>query len=332
LATFVTGGTGFIGTKLVRRLHERGETVHLLTRAFSDVTGLPGEGIVMFRGDVTDRQSLRPGMSGCDKVFHLAGYARNWAADPAVYHAVNVDGLVNVAEVALECGVARFVCTSTCLTFGPSDGGIVDERTPRKTNVFLTEYERTKYLAEVEAAKLAERGLHIVTVNPTRVYGPGKMTEGNSVVRMIEMYLCGRFPLIPGRGTEIGNYVYVDDLVDGHLKAMDRGKVSEKYLLGGENVSFDGFFQLLSRVTGKKSPRFHLPRGLGRMFARLEEWRAKAFGSYPLITPGWMETFLADWAFSSAKAVAELGYAPRGLREGLQLTCNWLASGKPEPA
>jgi nucleoside-diphosphate-sugar epimerase len=332
LATFVTGGTGFIGRKLVRSLNEQGETVHLLSRTSSDITGLPEEGVEIFRGDVTDRPSLHAPTCGCDKVFHVAGYAHNWARDPAVYYAVNVDGLKNVAEEALACGVGRLVFTSTCLTFGPSNGCVVDEQTPRKTNVFLTEYERTKYLAEVEAAKFAQRGLCILTVNPTRVYGPGRMTEGNSVARMIDRYLRGRFPVIPGRGTEMGNYVYVDDLVDGHLKAMARGRAGEKYILGGENISFDGFFQLLGRLTGRRPPRFHLPPRLAKLFARLEEWRAHVIGRYPLITPGWMETFLGDWAFSSGKAVSELGYTYRELREGLELTCNWLASGKPEPA
>jgi farnesol dehydrogenase len=332
VATFVTGGTGFIGSNLVRKLVSAGETVHLLAREHSNLSGLMGAGVRIFRGDVTDVGSLRAAAEGCHTVFHLAGYARNWAPDPAVYAQVNVQGFRNAAQVALDAGVGRFVLTSTCMTLGPSDGQPVDEGTPRRTQVFLTEYERTKYLAEVEAEKLVAGGLALVIVNPTRVYGPGRLTEGNSVTRMVDMFLRGRFPAILGKGTEVGNYVHVDDAVDVHLKAAQRGRVGQKYLAAGENCSLRDFFALVAELSGRRPPRFRLPAAAVRLFGRLEELKAKAFGTYPLITPGWVETFLRDWAVSNRKAVEELGCVFRPLREGLAETIAWLGANREDEA
>jgi len=332
LATFVTGGTGFIGSKLVGRLRQDGEIVHLLARKTSDLTGVAGEGVEVFYGDLGDLDALRAATAGCRRAFHLAAYARNWAPECDTYYRVNVEGFANVATAALETGVERMVWTSTCLTVGPSNGHVVDESSPRLTDEFLTDYERTKYLAEARAAEFVARGLPVVIVNPTRVYGPGRLTEANSATLLVQMFLRGRFPIIPGRGDEIGNYVFVDDVVEGHLAAMARGRVGERYLLAGENASLTEFFQVLSELSGRRPPRFHVPRWLIRRYSHIELWRARLFGSYPLITPGWMATFLTDWAVSNRKAVTELGCTFRGLREGLAATCDWLAKeGTREP-
>jgi farnesol dehydrogenase len=325
---FVTGGTGFIGRRLVLKLLGDGERVHILSRRWSDLAGLQREGARIFCGDVTDGSSLSPAMADCRRVFHLAGYARNWAPDPAIYVQVNVEGLRNVAEVALEHGVERMVFTSTSLTFGPSNEGTVDEQT-RRTAPFFTDYERTKALAEEEGEKFVQRGLPLVIVNPTRVYGPGKMTEGNSVTRMVEMFRHGKFPAILGKGEEIGNYAHVDDVVEGHRLAMTTGRIGQKYILGGEDCSLNRFFALVSEFTGRRPPRFHIPPVCARAFAAIQELKARIFGGHPLVCRPWVELFLRDWAFSSGKAAAELGYGCRSLREGLAETCRWLNDGKP---
>lgn len=325
---FITGGTGYIGRYLVRRLLADGSRIHLLCRHQSDLTGLQREGVRVFRGDVTDRASLVRAMTGARRVFHLAGYAANWARDPEVYFQVNVVGLRNVAEVALEQKIERVVFTSTSLTFGPSSGEDVDEKTVRSVP-FFTDYERTKSLAEREAERFVQRGLPLVTVNPTRVYGPGKMTEGNSVTRMVELFLRGRFPAMLGKGEEIGNYAHVDDVVKGHCQAMVRGRIGQKYLLGGENCSLNRFFALLSEISGRKAPGIHLPGLCARAFASLLERKARLFGGTPLISRPWVDLLLHDWAFSSGKATSELGYYYRSLSEGLRETCRWLSDRRP---
>ncbi len=268
-------------------------------------------------------------MAGCTEVFHLAAYARNWAKDPAVYSRVNVDGARNVFETAREAGVRRIVHTSTVVVCGPTPPGVVGtEETPRATPRFLTKYEESKAVAEKEALGLASRGLPIVVVEPTRVYGPGKLTEGNSVSMMIGQYGRGRFPFLLDRGRNVGNYAFVDDLVEGHILAMKKGVVGERYILGGENASLERLFRMVDELTDRRHRQLSLTPTLARLFARLEERKAEWLGLYPSITPGWVETFLNDWAFSSAKAERDLGYRVTPLREGLRRTLAWLFGEK----
>ncbi|MCJ7441070.1 MAG: NAD-dependent epimerase/dehydratase family protein, partial [Thermoanaerobaculaceae bacterium] len=179
---FVTGATGFIGSKLVAELVRRGHAVRALVRRTSSHRDLEGERIATVEGDIGDRGSLLRGMEGCSGVFHLAAYARNWARDPSTFFEVNVEGTRNVLGAAKSAGVGKVVLTSTMVTLGPTPPGTVgDERMARITPRFYTEYEESKTVAEHEALRMASEGLPVVVVNPTRVYGPGKLTEGNSV-------------------------------------------------------------------------------------------------------------------------------------------------------
>ncbi len=329
MATLITGGTGFIGSKLVNELLAGGEEIHLLCHKQDDKNLLKHDALKRFYGDVTDKDSLKPAIQGCRKVFHLAGHARNWAKDPAVYFRVNVEGFRNVAELAIDNNIEKMVLTSTSMVLGPSNGTANSEAMAGRYQVFFTDYERTKYLAELEAEKFLNKGLLLVIVRPTRVYGPGKMTEGNSVTRMIDLFRRGKFPFILGKGLEIGNYVFIDDVVEGHVKAMLYGQAGRKYILGGENISLKDFFLLLSEISGRQFPRFRIPPAVAGWFAGIEEIRAALFGSYPLVSKGWVKAFLRHWAFSSEQAVTELGYRFRGLGEGLTLTYNWLVNNEP---
>ena len=183
---FVTGSTGFIGTTLVNELVERGHTVHALARLASNTDGLTHERISIVKGNIMDRESLVRGLQGCTQVYHLAAYAKNWARDPSTFFRQNVDGTTNVLQAAQDAGVRRIVFTSTVVVFGPTPPGVVgDESMPRMTQKYCTTYEESKAVAEREALKLAASGLPVVIVNPTRVYGPGKWTEGNSVSPML---------------------------------------------------------------------------------------------------------------------------------------------------
>ena len=326
---FVTGATGFIGTTLVNRLVERGHSVHALSRATSNTDGLSHERISLVRGDIMDRESLARGMEGCTQVYHLAAYAKNWSKDPAMFFRQNVDGMKNVCDAATSAGVRRIVFTSTIVVFGPTPPGVVgDEAMPRITQNYYTEYEESKAVAEKEALKLGASGLPVVIVNPTRVYGPGKLTEGNSVSLMLDMYQRGRLPILLNNGKDIGNYVLVDDLVRGHILAMEKGRIGERYILGGENVSLKGLFTIVDELTGKRHRQFSLPPRLAMVYSGLEKKKAEWLGLYPQITPGWVETFLQDWAYSSAKAQRELGYEITPLREGVGRTLEWIRTAK----
>jgi farnesol dehydrogenase len=332
---FVTGSTGFIGERLVQKLADRGCMVRALSRrknpavppGFEEGKAGPWhrDGVELVQGDIGDLDSLRRGMAGCDRVFHLAAYAKNWAADPQTYVRMNIEGMRNVFRVAKELGVRRVVWTSTCVTLGPSPRGVtVDESMPRATNRFYTEYEETKTIAEAEALQLAREGFPVVIVNPTRVYGPGNLTEGNAVTHLIRDYDGGQMPFLLNRGRNIGNWVLVDDVVEGHLLAMEHGRIGERYLLGGENASLKEFFREVDHVSRKRHVQVPMLTVTPLAFAWLMKKRADWFGVYPMITPGWVRMFSDDWVCSTAKAERELGYRPTSLAEGMRITYEWL--------
>ncbi len=322
---FVTGATGFIGTQLVNELVKDGHTVHALTRATSNREGLDHGQIKLVQGDIMDIDSLISGIQGCTHVFHLAAYAKNWSADPQTFYNHNVLGMKNVFEASKRSGVERIVWTSTIVTFGPTAPGIVgDETMPRLTSRYYTEYEETKAIAEKEALKMAAGEIPVIIVNPTRLYGPGKLTEGNSVSLMIDQYDRGKMPILLNGGVNVGNYVFIEDLVRGHILAMEKGRIGERYILGGENATLKHFFELVDEISGKKHIQFNLPSRAGLAFGGIQKFMANKFGIYPQITTGWVETFLQDWAYTSKKAELELGYTFKPLREGIRLTYDWI--------
>ena len=332
----VTGATGFIGTRLVGGLIERGYGVRALSRranpepppGFDDSAGggpLAHERVELVRGDITDPESLGRAIEGCSYVFHLAAYAKNWAPDPSTYFKINVEGMRNVFDAARDAGVRRLVWTSSIVTLGPTRRDqVADENTPRITESYFTEYEQTKAVAEKDALEYAQQGFPVVIVNPTRVYGPGHLTEGNSLAMLIDDYDRGKVPFLLNRGVNVGNYVLVDDVVEGHLLAMERGRIGQRYILGGENASLKQFFRLVDEVSGKRHFQVPVFRPGALLFAWCQKKRAEWFGVHPQITPGWVRTFLAEWAHSSEKARAELGYRPTPLAEGIRLTYEWL--------
>lgn len=332
---FVTGASGFIGARLVWELVQRGNIVHALTHC-AKLEPPPGflpqdrpdfnhPNIRQFHGDINDYECLRGAMEGCSQVYHLAGYAKNWSRDSHAYLKTNVSGLCRVCDAAKQLHVDRMVWTSTMLTFGPTQPGVIgDEATVRPIPVrCFTEYEFSKMGAESYATQYASEGLPLVIVNPTRVFGPGHLNESNSVCRLIDMYDRGKLPFLLG-GSKVGNWVYVDDVVQGLILAMERGRVGEKYILGGENLSLKEFFRLVDQVSGKRHFQITIRRPAAMIYAHLQKFRAEKFGVYPQITPDWVRVFLTDWAYSSAKAQRELGYQITPMEIAVRKTYQWL--------
>jgi nucleoside-diphosphate-sugar epimerase len=322
MKVMVTGGTGFIGSRLTHFLCRKNYKVRVLCRPASDVSVFGDDPVDIREGDILDIASVAEAVKGCDYVFHLAGYARNWARDPGTFFRVNVEGTDNVLSACRRAGVKKAVMTSTCVTLGASS--LPRREFQRRTDGFYCEYERTKFLAERLASNYAASGLPVVTVNPTRVFGPGLLNEGNSVTKMIALYLQGKWRTVLGDGPALGNYAFVDDVVKGHWLALLKGKPGEKYVLGGENLSYAEFYRRLGVLSGRHRRMIHVPIPAALVFAgALQAW-AKTFRSYPLISQDWVRVFAADWAFSSAKAEKELGYRITPFPEALWKTLDWL--------
>ena len=319
----ITGATGFIGTKLTLKLAEDGHVVHALYRSKEKTKIIDHPNVRLFKGDITDYRSVENAARSCDVVFHMAAYARVWSKDSDIFNRINVQGTVNVMDAAQKVGVRKIVFTSTAGVLGPSKSVGVSENTQREIDYF-SEYEITKALAEEKIREYIGNGLEIVVVNPTRVYGPGIMSESNGVTRMIKLYSEGKFRWIPGNGKSIGNYVYVDDVVEGHILALEKGKSGQRYILGGYNVSFNKFFEQLANTSGQKFWMIKLPLPLMLGVAYLFRLRTKLFGIPPLITSPWVKRYLYNWEMSSQKAFEELGYRITSLDKGFKKTLEWL--------
>jgi nucleoside-diphosphate-sugar epimerase len=328
MKSLITGGTGFIGERLAAQLIARGESVRILCR--NPRTTHPGADAERCKGDILDPTSLSRAIAGCDRVYHLAGYAHGWSRLPSTYFTVNAGGTRNVLEAARRAHVRRVVVTSTVMTIGPSNGTPASELTNRQIPM-LTHYEQSKTVAEQIASDYARNGLDVVVVNPTRVFGPGILNEGNSATRMIKLYIEGLWRLIPGDGDAIGNYAYVEDVARGHILAMELGGRGERYILGGENVSYNEFFEAVSRAAGTRRVLFHIPGPLAITVAYGDEFRARLFRGHPSLTPGWARTFLLNNAYSMAKAERELGYRITPLKEAMEATVAWLKRGSKNP-
>lgn len=321
---FITGATGYIGNNLAKRLAEEGHTIHALNRSVHKAALLQHENIKLFEGDITDAISVKNAMAGCEQVYHLAAYARVWAKDAATYYKLNVEGTVHVLDVARQLGISDIVATSTAGVLGPSATRPVKEDDKRIGDT-LNEYEATKTEAEAVCRDYSNKyGMRIVIVNPPRVYGPGIESESNAVTKLVRLYINGKWKIMPGDGMRVGSYVHVDDVVNGHILAMRKGRGGERYILSGVNASYNEFFDVLAKVSGKKSTLYRLPvwamllAGYGMMgYTNLT-------GKPPLLTPKWIRKYLYDWSLSCEKAQQELGYTYRSLEEGLKDTVDWV--------
>lgn len=321
---FVTGGNGYIGSWLVKALVDEGHEVHVLVRNPDRAKHIAFKGVTFFKGDIQDRTSLEAGMNGCDGVFHMAAFAKVWAKDPKTFFDLNVEATNTVLDAAVKCGIKRTVVTSTGGVFGASISGIITEKSGRDLD-FFNEYESSKALSESKIKDYVIDGLDVVIVSPTRVYGPYLHGEPESVTLMIDKYCKGKWRFIPGDGTKFGNYVFVDDVVKGHILAMERGRKGHTYLLGGSNHDYNEFFQKVGELSGKKHWMIHMPLGIQMLFSRIQLMKTW-FGGEPLITPKWIAKGKYDWKVDPSKAVNELGLKLTSLEEGLRKTIDWSTS------
>ena len=323
----VTGATGFIGINLALELAKKGFIVHALYRDESKTKSLQHKNIKLFRGNILDIESLKKAMESCEFVFHLAAYAKVWSKNPDTFYEVNFTGTENILKSAQRHGVKRVIVTSTAGVFGPSTGKIVDENTNREVSYF-NDYEKTKALMEEMVQRYVAGGQDIVIANPTRVFGPGILSDSNGLAKLIMLYMNRKFGVMPGNGKSKGNYVYIDDVVNGLILIMEKGTAGERYILGGENVSYSELFNKLAEVSGKKYKVFKLPLFLMMITSFLMWFLAKVFKISPLITPSWVKRYNYNWELTSGKAQRELSYSISPFNDALKNTLNYLVKEK----
>lgn len=311
---FVTGATGFIGGKLARRLAQEGHEVIALVRTPSKAADLAAAGIHLVQGDITDKESMRGPIQGVDGVFHIAAWYQIGQRDSSMARGINVEGTRNVLELMKEYNIPKGVYTSTLAVFSDTKGHMMTENDMPAIDRFLSVYEQTKWEAHYQVAlPMMDSGLPLVVVMPGVVYGPGDQSEMRGV--MVQ-YLQRKFPMTP-KGWAVC-WSHVDDIVEGHLLAMDKGKVGESYIIAGEPKSVEAVFDLAESITGIPAPAIKAPPALFKGLAGVVGVLEKVIpmpGAYS--SEGLKSVAGTTYWGDNSKAKRELGYHPRPLTEGL---------------
>ena len=315
MKAFVTGGTGFIGKRVIRKLRDRGDQVVALVRDPAKAGNLDAE---LIQGDLSSADAIRGGMEGADAVFHIAAVYKVGIPkkDQAAMEDANVAGTERILDAAKDAGVARVVYVSTGNVFGDTKGAVVDETYERNlADGFLSFYDETKYRSHQIVKERIAAGAPVVIVQPGAVYGPGDHSElGNLIDQMrtgklkMKMFPKSRF-----------NFVFVDDVADGIILAHDKGQIGESYLLGGEVAAMDDLFEKASALMGKKAPRMSLPPAMAKASAPLGPVIGPMMG-FPPNMKELVKTSDVTITFKDDKARRELGYNGRSFDDGLRET------------
>jgi len=323
MTAFVTGGTGLVGVNLVRRLIDEGHRVRLLVRPGSPRVGIDQSRVEMTEGDVTDLASVRRAMSGCDRVYHIAGHVliTPWSAERS--HAVNVVGTENVCQAALDAGVARLMHTSSIAAIGSGTReSPADENSSWNFGRLKSPYYDTKRQAENVVQSFIQRGLDAVIVNPSYIIGPWDVKPSSG--RMILLFATRRLRWAPSRGG-IG-FVDVREVVDGMVAAMQLGKSSERYILSSDNLSYLEFGTKVARIAGVAPPRVSVPgwvllpaAGVGSILGR--HWPA-VFADCNLTV---LRTTTCEQYVSGEKACGALGIRHRPIDAAIADALDWFA-------
>lgn len=317
---FVTGGTGFIGSRLIALLRRRGVEVRALARSQAGLEKVKALGAVPVLGDVTDPPSMQEALRGCDVVFHVASMYEVGLRYGAQMEKVNVEGVRNVIETAWKAGVPRIVFTGTVGVFGDTKGRTVDETYEHKGN-FSTVYERTKWTAHHQVVlPLIKQGAPVIIVMPSAVFGPD---DHSTINDLMKLHIRHRLPVAPGKETAF-SYVYVDDVAEGHILAAEKGRIGESYILSGTKLSFGEFIKLWSKVSGCPAPVLEIPSAFLRIWWPVLALLERVLPMPALLTAEAARVLGTTWIATSEKAQRELGYRPRPLEEGLKLTFDWL--------
>lgn len=321
----VTGATGFVGSAVARALIAQGAAVRLLVRKGSDRTNVAGLDAAICEGDIRDEASVLAALEGARYLFHVAADYRIWAPDPEDIVRNNRVGTEAVMNAAKAVGVERIVYTSSVATLKPDDRGAADETRPATPQEAVGAYKRSKVVAERLVEAMAAEGLPVVIVNPSTPIGP-RDVKPTPTGRILVEAANGRMPAFVESGL---NLVHVDDVAAGHLLALEKGRIGERYVLGGQDVTLGAMLGEIARIMGRKPPTISLPRWPLFPLAHANEAIARLTGGDPFLTVDSLKMAAHNMYYSSAKAEAELGYRARPFAAALADAIDWFrAAGK----
>jgi dihydroflavonol-4-reductase len=310
---FVTGGTGFIGGRMVERLVTDGWDVSALVRTPERAAAMRERGVTLVPGDITEPETFVDAMKGVDTVLHLAAYYALGVSDRDQMMRINVGGTESVLRAAGDAGVPRILYCSSVAALGGGPEGSIGDETRAHHGQFPSIYEESKWLAHGSAQRLASEGLPIVSVMPGAVYGPGDVSFVSVLLRL---YAKRRLIVCSFRDSG-ASWVHVEDVVDGMARAVDKTPAGETYVLGGDNATIGELLDRLAPLTGIKPPRLWMPEWLARASMPLSPLFSRLLKQAPGAVREGSRTLSGSIAFSSAKAERDLGYRYRSIEEGL---------------
>jgi len=318
---FLTGATGFVGHHVAKALAAEGAELRLLVRKTSklaNLEGIPGDVVV---GNLADPDSLKPALTGCDAVVHVAADYRLWVRDPQSMYRANVEGTRELLRLAREACVPRVVYTSSVATMHfRSDGIVINEDTPVSIADMVGHYKRSKFLAELEAMKAAERGQQVIILNPTTPIGPND-SKPTPTGRIFVDFLNRKFPAYVDTGL---NLVDVAEVARAHVIALTKGAPGRRYILGGENLSLKQILDKMSAITGIPSPTVKIPFVLAATYAFFEEWiTGRIRGREPRATLEEVRMGRKKMYASSARAQQELGFRILPVYPAMRAAIDW---------
>lgn len=320
----VTGGSGFVGSAVVRALVGRGVHPRVLVRPSSPRANLAGLNCEIAVGDLTDPPSLARALRNVGVLFHVAADYRLWARDPGEILRTNVDGTRALMRAAVAAGVHRIVHTSSVATLRVGGGAPVDETAGQDAAAAIGAYKRSKILAErLVDEMVAREGLPAIVVLPSTPVGPGDQRP-TPTGRMVRDAARGRIPAFVDTGL---NLVHVDDVAAGHLAACEHGRIGRHYILGGENMTLRALLAEVARLSGRRPPWLRLPRAPLHPLALAAETVARLTGVEPLLTRDALRMSRHAMFFTSDRAERELGYTARPAREALADAVAWFRQG-----
>jgi dihydroflavonol-4-reductase len=316
---FVTGATGFVGAHVAQLAAAQGAELRLLARASSNTSRLP-KGADVVVGDLRSPEGFAAALKGCDALVHVAADYRLWVPDPAEMYKANVEGTRELLRLAREAGVRRVVYTSSVATMGFHGDAVVDEETPVSEADMIGHYKRSKWMAEQVALEAGRAGQEVIVLNPTTPVG-ALDSKPTPTGRIVVDFLNGNFPAYVDTGL---NLVDVNEIARMHLVALERGRLGERYILGGENLTLKQILDRLAKISGLPSPKMKVPHALAMAFAYFDEtvtgkWRGKE----PRATVEAVRMGKKMMFASSAKAERELGLKVGSVEGALLSACAW---------
>lgn len=320
MTTLVTGATGFLGSHVARQLVARGERVRVLLRPTSQTRALDGLVVERVEGDLRDSASLAWALESVARVFHVAADYRLWARDPQEIYDSNVIGTRHLLEASRRAGIERFVYTSTVATVAvPRPGPLPNEETVARLDEMIGHYKRSKFLAEQEAVRAATEGLPVIIVNPTTPVGPGDW-KPTPTGRIVLDFLNGRMPGYVDTGL---NLVPVEDAAAGHLLAAERGRIGERYILGGRNATLKEILDILASITGRLAPRLRLPHAVALAAGYADHVVSRVLGREPQIPLEGVRMARHKMFVDCSKAARELGFVAGSVEAALERAARW---------